>query len=415
MIPPYTLLIGLRYTMTGRNDRFVSFVSLMSTLGIALGVASLIIVLSVMSGFHNELRARILSAASHLEALSLNPKGFTDWQSISDDFLQHNDIIAASPNIQQQGLFTIGNKARGSIIRGIIPQQETQVSDISEFIRTGSLDSLKAGDFNVILGKQLAARLHVKIGDEINLIAPQGQITAAGFYPRIRRTKVGGTFASGLYQFDEGLAYMHIDDVRAIYRLNGPTSVRLKLRDLMQAPAIKESLKGKRSEAVLYDWTTSHGGLFQVLVLEKRVMFIILTLIIAVAAFNIVSALVTMVRNKRGDIAILRAMGATSGAIAQIFLFQGLFIGVAGSILGVLIGYPIAINAGDILEWLENAFDARLFPSSVFQLEKLPSIFSPEEAAIVITTTMVLALLATVYPAWYGSRLRPADALRHEE
>lgn len=411
---PYEILIGLRYTLTGKHDRFVSFVSLMSAAGIALGVAALVVIISVMSGFHKELRGRILSVASHLEALSPTDGGFADWKQLRDEYLRHPEVAAAAPGVHEQGLLINGKHSQGALVRGIFPALENDVSDLADYTQEGDLAALTAGSFAVALGKRLAKNLQVGLNDDVLLIAPKGRLTAAGFYPRLRRLKVAAIFSSGLYQYDNGLAFMHIEDAQSIYRLNGATSIRLQIRDVMRAPLLRSQLSAARPDIPLYDWTTSHGGLFRALVVEKRAMFIILTLIIAVAAFNIVSALVTMVRNKRGDIAILRAMGATSGAIARVFLVQGLLIGVVGTVAGVCIGVPVALNVGDIVQWLENAFGRSFFPGSVYHLEKLPSIVSAEETLLVAAVALLLSLLATAYPAWYGSRLRPADSLRYE-
>ena len=411
---PYELLIGLRYTLIGRHDRFVSFVSLMSAAGIALGVAALVVIISVMSGFHQELRGRILSVASHLEVLSSAEDGFADWESVAATYLQHPEVLVAAPSIQEQGLFVNGKQTQGALVRGILPSLESSVSQIADFARDGDFTALRPGSYAVALGRRLAESLSVDVGDDVILIAPKGRLTAAGFYPRLRRLTVAAIFSSGLYQYDTGLAFMHIEDAKSIYRLSGATSIRLQLQDVMRAPLLRDSLNAKNPDVYLYDWTSSHGGLFRALVVEKRAMFIILTLIIAVAAFNIVSALVTMVRNKRGDIAILRAMGATSGAVARIFLIQGLLIGVVGTLAGIAIGIPFARNVGDIVHWLEDAFGQSFFPGSVYHLEKLPSIVSLDESLTVAAVALLLSLLATAYPAWYASRLRPADSLRYE-
>lgn len=411
---PYEMQIGVRYALTGRNDRFVSFVSMMSAGGIALGVAALIVVLSVMGGFHKELRARILSVASHLEALSTDRNGYEDWQPIAGQYLQHPQITAAAPNIQQQALLVAGTNTHGTLIRGILPAEEIKVSELADYVKTGDLSALTPGGYGIFLGDKLARQLQVQPGDNLILMAPQGQLSAAGFYPRLRQLRVIGTFSSGLYQFDTGLAYMHLDDTQAIYRLGGPTSIRLKLNELLDAPRLRDELSGAQPGVILYDWTSSHSGLFQALLFEKKVMFIILTLIIAVAAFNIVSALVTMVRNKRGDIAILRAMGATRGGIMRIFLFQGTILGISGTLVGVIIGIPIAIHAGDIVHHIENLVGKDFFPGSVYHLERLPSLVSLGDSLTVAAIAIVLSLLATAYPAWHSGRMRPADALRYE-
>ena len=408
--------IGLRYALSGKHDRFVSFVSLMSAAGIALGVAALIIVLAVMGGFHQELRARILSVASHLEATANDEKGFSDWSAVAEQYGAHPEVVATAPQVQAQGLLVNGRQSQGALVRGILPQRERQVSRLAEYIKDGDLAALTSGSYAVALGEQLARRLRLGVGDDFILVSPQGgRLTAAGFYPRIRRLQVAAIFSSGLYQYDSGLAYLHLDDAKRLYRLQGPTSIRLQLGDLMRAPLLKDELAAESSEsAYLFDWTTSHGGLFRALVTERRVMTIILMLIIAVAAFNIVSALVTMVRNKRGDIAILRAFGASGGCIIRIFLFQGLIIGVVGVAVGVACGVPLAKNAGDIMNWMETWLNVALFPASVYHLDKLPSIVSLFDTLWVAGVALLLTLLAALYPAWQGGRIRPADALRYE-
>lgn len=414
MTLPYEIRIGLRYALTGRNDHFVSFISIVSIAGIALGVAALLVVLAVMNGFHQELRARILSVASHLEALAPDEKGFADWRRIAADYLEHPDVLFAAPNIQQQALLMADGRAQGALVRGILPDEEQQVSGLSGYATQGRLADLASGGYGIFLGQGLARRLGVSLGDKVTLLAPQGQLTAAGFFPRLRRMQVAGIFSSGLYQYDSGLSYIHLEDAQRIYRAQGPTSIRLALRELLEAPALRNELAGLHPEVFLHDWTSSHGGLFRALVFEKKVMFIILTLIIAVAAFNIVSALVTMVRNKRGDIAILRAMGASGGGIARIFLFQGAIIGVAGTAIGTAAGIPLAIHAGDIVHHVENLLGRDLFPGSVYQLDRLPSLVSLPDSLLVAGVAVLLSLIAAALPAWHSGRLRPADALRYE-
>ena len=411
---PYELRIGMRYAFTARSDKFVSFVSLMSAAGIALGVAALIVVLAVMNGFHHELRQRILSVASHLEAVATDPAGFAEWQPVADAYLSSPQIKAAAPNIQKQGLLVAGRQTQGALVRGIVPAAERTVSRLAGYIVAGDLADLQPGNYGVLLGGQLAQRLRLKVGDNVMLLAPQGKITAAGFYPRMRRLRVVGLFESGLHQYDNGMAYMHMQDAQTLYHLRGATSIRLAVEDLLAAPRLRDALAPLRQDAYLYDWTSSHGGLFRALVFEKKVMFIILTLIIAVAAFNIVSALVTMVRGKRGDIGILRAMGATGGGITRIFLCQGVVVGVAGTLVGVLAGVPLAIYAGDIVFYVESALGTDLFPGSVYHLERLPSRPSAADAMVVAAVAFVLSLLAAAVPAWHSGRMLPAEALRYE-
>lgn len=411
---PFDMFVGLRYALSGRRDRFVSFVSMLSAAGIALGVAALLVVLSVMSGFQYELRARILSVASHLEVVSTDD-GFIDWRAVAADYLPDADILAAAPSVQEQGLLVAGNVVKGALIRGILPDEEMQVSAVGEQMRRGALSSLQDGGYGIILGARLAAELRRGVGDELILVAPRGRFTAAGLLPRLRRFTIVGIFSAQVYQYDAGLAYIHLADAQKIYRTAGRvTSVRLKTADIFDAPVVRERLATKRDDVYLHDWTASHGSLFRALALEKRVMFVILTLIIAVAAFNIVSALVTMSRNKRGDIAILRAMGAGGRAITRIFLLQGALIGAVGTIIGVLAGLPLAANAGRVVAALESWFDASLFPGDIYQLGGLPSRIIAADVLIVAVAAFVLSVLAAVFPAIRSGAQLPADALRHE-
>ncbi|MGI9337476.1 MAG: lipoprotein-releasing ABC transporter permease subunit [Gammaproteobacteria bacterium] len=411
---PFDIFVGLRYALSGRRDRFVSFVSMLSAAGIALGVAALLVVLSVMTGFQYELRARILSVASHLEVVSTG-EGFVDWREVAGDYLSDSQILAAAPSVQEQGLLVAGDIVKGALIRGILPEEEAKVSDIGAQMRRGALSSLRAERYGIVLGARLAADLRKDVGDELILVAPRGRFTAAGLLPRLRRFNIVGIFSAQVYQYDAGLAYIHLADAQKLYRTAGRiTSVRLKTADIFDAPIVRERLSAKRDDVYLHDWTSSHGSLFRALALEKRVMFVILTLIIAVAAFNIVSALVTMSRNKRGDIAILRAMGAGGGAISRIFLLQGALIGGVGTIVGVLAGLPLAANAGRIVATLEEWFDSSLFPGDIYQLGGLPSRIIFTDVLTVAAAAFVLSVLAAVWPAMRSGAQLPADALRHE-
>lgn len=411
---PFDIFVGLRYALSGRRDRFVSFVSMLSAAGIALGVAALLVVLSVMSGFQYELRTRILSVASHLEVVSIGD-GFDDWRAVADDYLSDNQIIAAAPSVQEQGLLVAGNIVKGALIRGILPKEESNVSAIQSQMQKGALSALRAGSYGIVLGARLAADLRKDVGDELILVAPRGRFTAAGLLPRLRRFTIVGIFSAQVHQYDAGLAYIHLADAQTIYRTAGRiTSVRLKTADIFDAPLLRERLATKRDDVYLHDWTSSHGSLFRALALEKRVMFVILTLIIAVAAFNIVSALVTMSRNKRGDIAILRAMGAGGGAITRIFLLQGALIGAVGTGVGVLAGLPLAVNAGRVVAALEAWFDSSLFPGDIYQLGGLPSRIIAADVLVVAAAAFVLSVMAAVIPAIKSGKQLPADSLRHE-
>lgn len=406
--------LGLRYALTGKHDKFVSFVSLMSALGIALGTAALIVVLAVMAGVHKELRGRILSVASHLEAIAQNENGFADWNAVSQQFKQHRHVIGSAPQVQKQALLLNGRESQGAVVRGILPAEEKNVSQLHNFIIEGSLDNIQAGSFKIMLGVQLARRLKAGVGDKVRLVAPQGVLSAAGFYPRMRQMEVGAIFKADLYQYDAGIAYIHLADAKNLYQLQGANVIRLKLNDVFTAPQVHRELKEKSKDVYLYDWTTSHSGLFQALVLEKRMMFIVLTLIIAVAAFNIISALVTIVRNKRGNIAIMRAFGATGGTIVRVFLFQGLVIGVTGILLGLLLGLPLAKNAGAIINWFEQQMGVEIFPASIYHFSTMPSIIHPSDVTMVVGVAFILTLFATIPPSWQGGRTNIVEALRHE-
>lgn len=411
----YEFFIGLRFTLAGKHDRFVSFVSALSMAGIALGVAALLTVLAVMTGFQNQLRERILGVAAHLEAIGANG-GLEDWQAVADAYSAHPEVVAASPNIQEQGLLVNGEHVRGALVHGVLPEYEKEVNDVAKHLRFGALSDLAAGEYQMFLGDSLARNLRVRPGDSLMLLAPKGRLTAAGLLPRVRRFRVAGIFDAGVHQFDSSLAYIHLQDAQRVYRLgDSVTSVRLKLNDIIGAPKIRAELSENGPPDVrLYDWTTSHGALFRALALEKRAMFVILTLIVMVAAFNIVSALVTMVRNKRGEIAILRAMGANGSGITRIFLLQGMLIGGGGVIAGLTAGLPLAANIGSIVAWLEEKLDYALFPGDIYQLGELPSDIVASDVMLVAATAFLISLAAAAYPAWRGGKLPPAESLRHE-
>ena len=410
----YEFFIGLRYTLANQGDRFVSFVSLLSALGVTIGVAALIVVLAVMTGFQGELRDRILALASHIEVIS-EEEGFNDWQSVAADYLEDPDVIAAAPNIQEQGLLSVDGYVQGAVVRGVLPEEEKKVSDIDQQIKAGNWRGLEDGKYGTVLGEQLARKLNVKVGDKLMLIAPRGRATITGFLPRLRQFQVIGIFKSNVYQYDSAFAYIHLNDAQRVFRLgDNVTSLRLKLRDLFDAPRLKRELSTIRKDVYLFDWTISHGALFKALALEKRAMFVVLTLIIAVAAFNIISALMTMVRNKRSDIAILRAMGATSGAIMRIFMLQGMLIGGVGVIFGLFSGIALAKNIGTIVSFFEESLSIDIFPGEVYLLGDIPSRIVVADVTIVVLIAFLLSLAATIYPAWSAGRLLPADSLRHE-
>ncbi len=372
---PYELAVGLRYTRarkgSGRNT-FISFISLISMAGIALGVAALIVVLSVMNGFQEELRNRILSVASHIEIRGL-PQ-LADWERVAEVARREPRVVAAAPYVLGQAMLAAGDATRGALIRGIDPAREDTVADIGRHMRRGSLADLKPGEFGIVLGGDLARALGTAPGDSVVVITPQGTITPAGTLPRVKSFKVVGVFEVGMYEFDSGLALINIEDAQRLYRLDGVSGVRLKLDDLFAAPMVARDLWQKLPvSAEVRDWTRSHANFFRAVQIEKRVMFIILTLIVAVAAFNIVSAQVMVVTDKQADIAILRTLGATPSSIMAIFIVQGALIGMIGTAIGVIGGVLLALNVGTVVPAIERAAEHPV-PRQVDLLHQRPAV-----------------------------------------
>jgi lipoprotein-releasing system permease protein len=413
---PYELAVGLRYTRarkgSGRNS-FISFISLISMAGIALGVAALIVVLSVMNGFQQELRNRILSVASHIEIRGV-PQ-LMDWPRVADISKQDAHVIAAAPYVLGQAMVTAGDGNRGAIVRGIDPAREDGVADIGRHMKSGSLDALRPGEFGIVLGADMARGLGVYPGDSVVVITPQGTMTPAGTLPRVRSFKVVGVFEVGMFEYDSGLALIHIEDAQKLYRLDGVSGVRLKLDDMFAAPAVARNLWQQMPPNVeVRDWTLSHANFFRAVQIEKRVMFIILTLIVAVAAFNIVSAQVMVVTDKQADIAILRTLGASPASILGIFVVQGALIGAIGTAIGVVGGILLALNVSTVVPFLERLLNIRFLDKSIYYITDLPSDLQRGDVTTIAAIALVLALLATLYPAWQASRVNPADALRYE-
>ena len=413
---PYELAVGLRYTRArrgaGRNS-FISFIALTSMAGIALGVAALIVVLSVMNGFQEELRNRILAVASHIEVRGLPT--LADDAAVARMALQNPRVKAAAPYVLGQAMLSANGANRGVLVRGIDPARESTVADIGLHMRAGSLEALKPGGFGIVLGADLARGLGTRLGDTVVVITPQGTLTAAGTLPRLKSFTVVGVFEVGMFEFDSGLALIDLDDAKKLYRLDGVSGVRLKLDDLYAAPRVAQELVGRVSaDAEIRDWTMSHSNFFRAVQIEKRVMFIILTLIIAVAAFNIVSAQVMTVTDKEADIAILRTLGASPGSITAIFMIQGGLIGVIGTLLGVVGGVLLALNVGTVLPALERLFSVQFLDKTVYYINELPSDLQTADVVTIACIALVLALLATIYPAWRAAKVNPAEALRYE-
>jgi lipoprotein-releasing system permease protein len=415
---PYELLIGWRYTRAGRvagRNGFISFISGVSMLGIALGVAALIIVLSVMNGFQKEVRDRMLAVVSHIELLAPNGEGFADVNALIAKAKQNTEVVAAAPFVSQQALMARGEDMRGAMVRGIDPEPEAQVSDFTLQIPPEVRATLQSGSFNVVLGGELAMSMGVRVGDQITLIAPGGQVTPAGVMPRLKQLHVSGIFDSGHYEYDASLALLHMEDAQRIFRLESPTGVRLKIKDSQQARGVAYQLAIELGpEVIVRDWTRQNRTWFAAVQVEKRMMFIILTLIVAVAAFNLVTTLVMTVTDKRADIAILRTLGASPKSIMAIFVVQGATVGVLGTLGGLLLGLSVAFNIDVIVPAIENLLGASFLPRDIYLISHMPS--DPQAGDIwpIAIISLILAFLATIYPSWRASRVNPAQALRYE-
>ena len=413
---PYEVAVGLRYTRarkgSGRNT-FISFIALISMAGIALGVAALIVVLSVMNGFQLELRNRILSVASHVEI-----RGFPDLQNpaaVAEAARKNPRVVATAPYVNGQAMLASGDVNRGALLRGIDPAQEEKVADIGLHMRRGTLESLTPGSFNIVPGVELARALGVSVGDSVVVITPQGTVTPAGALPRIKSFKVSGIFEVGMFEFDSGLALVNLEDAERLYRLDNATGVRLKLDDMFAAPRVAMELaQTMPQDTEVRDWTRNHANFFRAVAIEKRVMFIILTLIVAVAAFNIVSAQVMVVTDKQADIAILRTLGAAPSSVMAIFMIQGALIGIIGTLIGVVSGVLLALNVETVVPAIERVFHIQFLDKSVYYISDLPSDLQSADVITIAAIALVLALVATIYPSFRAARVNPAEALRYE-
>lgn len=412
---PFELLVGLRYTHAKRRNHFISFISIVSMAGIALGVMALIVVLSVMNGFQEELRARILGVAAHLEISGPDDR-LADWRGVLAQTRQNPEVVAGAPYVSTQGMLANGDRVRGAILRGVVPDLENRVADFAGHMKAGRLEDLKPGAFGIVLGAELARALNVVPGDRLVLLTPQGNITPAGVMPRIKQFTVAGIFEAGMFEYDSGLALIHLRDAQKLLRLGEDVSgVRLKLDEIFRAPfvvqALSQSLSGR---FFLTDWTQSHANFFRAVAIEKRMMFLILLLIVAVAAFNIVSTLVMAVTDKQADIAILRTLGARPASIMKIFIVQGAFIGVFGTLLGFVGGVALALNLETVVPVIERIAGMDLFPADVYYISELPSKLVWSDVAIITGVSLFISLVATLYPSWRASRIQPAEALRYE-
>jgi lipoprotein-releasing system permease protein len=414
---PYELRIGRRY-LRSTGNRFLSFISLMSMVGVAIGVAVLIVVLSVMNGFERELRERILSMTSHATVTTFGA-GLQDWPALRERALANPAVEAVAPYVEGEALL-IGERSDGVsaavALRGIDPALETQVSAISERLRSGSLELLEPGSYRMLLGAEVAARLGVAAGDTVVAAIAQGTVTPAGVVPRMRRFTVAGVFYSGMYEIDNGLALVNLGDAGRLFRTGEDVSgLRLKVSDPLRAPSVaREVARGMDGGFLVEDWTQRHANFFRSIELTKRMMFFILLLVVAVAAFNIVSTLVMAVKDKQPDIAILRTLGARPGSVLAIFATQGTVIGLLGTLGGVVLGVLLSVNLERLVHGLERLLGTRFMDASVYLMSDLPAHVEAADVTLIAATAFALCCLSTLYPAWRAARTHPAKALRHD-
>ena len=414
-VPSYETLIGLRYTHAKRRNNYISFISIVSMAGLALGVAALIVVLSVMNGFQQELRKGILGVVSHLEVSGASGT-LEHWPQTLAQLGEDKNVVAGAPYVLTQAMLTHGDAVRGAMVRGILPEYEDRVADLGRHVRLGHLGNLKPGEFGIILGSALAQNLDVYAGDKVVLITPQGNVTPAGIIPRLKQFTVVGIFQSGVFEYDAGLALIHLQDAQKLTRMGDAVSgIRLKLTDLFLAPLVAKALQAKLgTQFYVSDWSQSHANFFRAVAIEKKMMFLILLLIVTVAAFNIVSTLVMAVTDKQSDIAILRTLGARPGSIMKIFVIQGSSIGIFGTLMGITLGVLLALNLETVVPILEKLFGFDLFPADVYQLSGLPSQLNWHDVWLIGLVSLLISITATLYPSWRASKLNPAESLRYE-
>ncbi len=415
MLQPFELFVGLRYTRAKRRNHFISFISLLSILGIALGVTALITVMAVMNGFEKELRERILGAASHA-TITLFDQPMVEWQQLAVAAVEHEEVTGAAPYVEGQVMVVNGKQVTGIVVRGVLPDQEPNVSDIDQKMVAGELVDLESGSFDIVLGSALADYLGAFVGDKITVITPEASVTPVGVLPRMKRFTVRGIFEIGMFEYDRNFALMHADDASTLLRMNnGYTGVRVQLEDMFAARAVARDLAVQIGEDYwVSDWTQRHANFFRAVRTEKTVMFVILALIVAVAAFNIVSTLVMVVTDKQSAIAIMRTMGASPKSIMFVFLIQGALIGFIGTALGVAGGVALASNVETLVPAIERLFKTRFLDPSVYYISVLPSELDYADVWKVATLAVVLTLLATIYPALRAARTEPAEALAYE-
>lgn len=413
----YEWLIGIRYTYTNKyssKNAFISFISFISMIGIALGVAALIIVLSVMNGFQKEVRDRMLSVLAHIEIFDVSGT-MHNWSNVTKQIFKNKAIIGVAPYIATQAIIVKGDIIRGVLIRGVLPDKEPQVSDIAKQMKQGKFTDLRAGKFNIVLGKDLAQTLRVNLGDKIMLISPRGQVTITNIVSHIKEFTVVGIFEAGYHEFDTSLSFIQLTDAEKTFNLKAPSGLRLRIKNILEAPKIAHVLlKTLHGDFYIRDWSTQNSNWFAAVKMEKRMMFIILMLIIAVAAFNLVSSLVMTITSKRADIAILRTLGASPSGIMRIFMIQGALIGFIGTAMGVCFGVFIAKNIDIIVPFIEQLLQVEFLPKSIYVISELPSNLIWSDVWSIASIAITLSFLATLYPSWTAANIKPAQALRYE-
>ncbi|GAB6067024.1 lipoprotein-releasing ABC transporter permease subunit [Methylothermus subterraneus] len=415
MFKPLTLYLALRYTRAKKRTHFISFIALTSILGITLGVTALITVLSVMNGFESELRRRILGMTSHITVTGFDGK-LSAWQTVAERVQDSPRLLGSAPFVEEQVMLAFDRRVSGAMLRGVLPEREPQVSEVAWHVTAGSLEALKAGEYGIVLGAELARYLDVWLGDKVTVITPQLTTTPAGILPRLKRFTVVGVFEVGMYEYDRNMALVHLQDAANLLHLGGAVSgLRLKLDDVFAAPQIAQVLTARLGgEYLVTDWTRMHSNFFKAIQMEKTVMFVILLLIVAVAAFNIVSTLVMVVTDKRADIAILRTQGLTPRAVMGVFILLGAILGLGGTLAGVAGGVALALNVETVVPAIERLFGVHFLAADVYYISELPSELHWEDVWRVGATAFLLTLLATLYPAWHAAKVKPAEELRYE-
>lgn len=409
--------IGLRYLRAKKRNGFMSFITMISIAGIALGVTALIVVLSVMNGFQKEIRGQLLNVAPHAEIGYYDSGNGKEWQSLREFIKNKDGVLGSAPFVSDQALLANSGEVRGTQIRGILPLEEKKVVDYGSNMPAGSFDNLKPGEFDIILGEGLAEALGAEMGGKVTVITPEGNVTPAGVVPRLKQFNVVGIVKTGVFEVDNSLAMTHLKDAQVLYRMgDGVSGLRMKLADPQRAPEFIADLVPKAQQETVWvrDWTFSNRSYFEAVELEKRMMFIILTLIIAVAAFNLVSSLVMAVTEKQADIAILRTLGLSPAGVMKIFMVQGAFAGFFGTLAGVVCGVLLGWNVGKIVAFFENLFGVHLINSQVYFIDYLPSDVNMSDVAVIACISLALAFIATLYPSWRAAKTQPAEALRYE-